>query len=57
VVDWVGGGQTGAVLEIEGGWLLDPQYTLAFMVGRLLWGEGVPSTYRTRAELKLVYRY
>jgi hypothetical protein len=23
----------------------------------LLWGEGVPSTYKTRAKLKLVYRY
>jgi hypothetical protein len=57
VVDWVGGGQTGAVLEAEGGWVADPQYTLALMVGRLLWGEGVPSTYRQRAELKLVYRY
>jgi hypothetical protein len=57
VVDWVGGGQTGAVLELEGGWVLDPQWTLAFMAGHLLWGEGVPSTYKTRAEIKVVYRY
>jgi hypothetical protein len=39
VVNWVGDGQTGAVLEIEGGWVLASQHTLAFMVGRvLLWG-------------------
>jgi hypothetical protein len=57
VVDWVGDGQTGAVLELEGGWVLDPRWTLAFMAGHLLWGAGVPSTYQTRAEIKVVYRY
>jgi hypothetical protein len=57
VIDWVGGGQTGAVLELEGGWVLDPQWTLAFMAGHLLWGEGVPSTYKARVEIKVVYRY
>jgi len=57
VVDWVGGGQTGAVLELEGGWVLDPQWTLAIMAGHLLWGEGVPSTYKTRAEIKVVWHY
>jgi hypothetical protein len=57
VVDWVGDGRTGAVLELEAGWLLDRQWTLALMAGGLLWGEGVPSTYSKRAEIKLVYRY
>lgn len=56
VVDWVGAGQTGAVLELEGGWVVDPRWTLALMAGTLLWGEGVPSTYKTRAEIKVVYR-
>jgi len=57
VVDWVGDGKTGAVLELEGGWVLDRQWTLALMIGGLLWGEGVPSTYSTRVELKAVWRY
>lgn len=57
VIDWIGNGRTGAVLEIEGGWFIDPRWTFALMAGGLLWGEGVPSTYSTRVELKLVYRY
>jgi len=57
VIDWIGNGQTGAVLEVEYGFPLDPRWGLAFMAGGLLWGEGVPSTYSTRAEIKLVYRY
>jgi hypothetical protein len=39
VVDWVGNGQTGAVLDLEGGWPLDPQWSMAFMIGGLLWGK------------------
>ena len=57
VVDWVGDGKTGAVLEVEGGWVLDRRWTLALMAGGLLWGEGVPSTYNTRVELKAIWRY
>jgi len=57
VIDWIGNGQTGAVLEVEYGFPLDPRWGLAVMAGGLLWGEGVPSTYSTRGEIKLVYRY
>ncbi len=57
VVDWVGGGKTGAVLEIEGGWVLSRSWTLAAMAGGILWGEGVPGTYGTRGELKAIYRF
>jgi hypothetical protein len=57
VIDWVGDGQTGAVLEFEYGWLLERRWSLALMAGGRLWGEGVPGTYLTRAELKLAYRY
>lgn len=56
VIDWVGD-QTGAVLELEGGWTLDRQWTLALLLGGRLWGEGVPSTYATRVELKAAWRY
>ena len=56
VFDWVGD-QNGAVLEVEGGWALDRQWTLALLLGGLLWGEGTPSTYSTRVELKAVWRY
>jgi len=57
VVDWVGGGQTGAVLELEGGWAADRHWTLVLLGGGLLWGQGVPGTYGTRVEAKAVYRY
>ena len=57
VVDWIGAVQTGAVLELEGGWVLDPRWKLALMAGHLMWGEGVSGTYKTRAEIKVIYRY
>ena len=57
VIDWVGNGRTGSVLELEGGWVIDPRWTLALMGGVLLWGEGVPGTYSRRVELKLAHRY
>jgi len=57
VVSWVGGAESGAVLELEGGWVLSPRWTFALMAGGLLWGEGVPSTYNTRVELKAIWRY
>lgn len=57
MIDWVGDGQTGPVLELECGWPFDPHWSLAFMAGGLLWGKGAPSTYSRRAEIKLVYRY
>ena len=57
VVDWVGDGRTGAVLELEAGWFVNPRWTLALMAGGLLWGEGVPGTYSTRVELKAIWRY
>jgi len=57
VIDWVGNGQTGAVVELEGGWAVDRHWTLALLIGAPLWGEGVPGTYRSRAEIKVVRRY
>jgi hypothetical protein len=57
VVDWVGDGRTGAVLELEAGRTVGRQWTVAVMAGGLLWGAGVPGTYDTRLELKLVRRY
>ena len=57
VVDWVGNGQTGGVLDVEAGWWISPRWTVAVLAGGLLWGKGVPSTYEGRAEIKLIYRY
>lgn len=57
VIDWVGDARSGGVLELEGGWAVDRRWTLALMAGGLLWGEGVPGTYQTRVELKLIWRY
>jgi hypothetical protein len=52
VVDWVGDGRTGAVLELEGGWVASREWTFALMGGLRVWGAGVPSTYSKRVELK-----
>lgn len=57
VVDWVGDGQTGAVLELEGGWVASRDWTLALMGGLRVWGAGVPSTYSKRVELKAIYLF
>jgi hypothetical protein len=57
VVDWVGDGKTGAVLEVEGGWFVSRQWTVALLAGGLLWGKGVPGTYDTRGELKFIRRF
>ena len=56
VVDWVGE-RTGAVLELEGGWVKDETWSFAMMLGGLLWGKGTPGTYQTRVELKAICRF
>lgn len=56
VIDWVGE-RTGAVLELEGGWVKDKAWSFAMMVGGLLWGQGTPGTYQTRVELKAIRRF
>jgi len=56
VIDWVGS-QTGAVLEVEGGWAVNRGFTFAMLAGGLLWGKGTPGTYQTRVELKAIFRF
>lgn len=56
-IDWVQDGKTGAVLEVEGGWAINREWTVAVMAGGLLWGEGTPGTYETRVELKASRRF
>jgi hypothetical protein len=48
VVDWEQGGETGAVAEVQGGWIINRQWRVWLMVGTRLWGEGVPTTYDQR---------
>ncbi len=57
LVDWVGDGQTGAVLELEGGWAANRDWTVALLGGLRVWGAGVPGTYGKRVELKAIYRF
>ena len=57
VVDWVNGGRTGAVLELEGGWWASREWTIALLAGGLLWGKGVAGTYDVRGELKFIRRF
>ncbi|HTQ73620.1 MAG TPA: hypothetical protein VMI74_04990 [Burkholderiales bacterium] len=43
--DWEQNGKTGAVGELEYGRRLDRNWSLWFLGGSLLWGEGVKGTY------------
>jgi hypothetical protein len=52
VIDWQQDGRTGAVAELEGGASAGADWRVSLMIGSLLWGEGVPSTYSKRVELK-----
>lgn len=56
-IDWEQGGKSGATAELEGGLRLAPEWEVALMGGGLLWGSGVPSTYRRRIQLTLGYRF
>jgi hypothetical protein len=51
VVDWEQSAQTGAVAELEGGWIINSSWRVWLMLGTRLWGEGVPSTYDKRVGL------
>ena len=48
IVDWEQGGNTGAVAEVQGGWIINRQWRVWIMLGTRLWGEGVPTTYDQR---------
>jgi hypothetical protein len=48
IVDWEQSAKTGAVLELEGGWIINPRWRVWLLLGTRLWGEGVPSTYDKR---------
>ncbi len=50
-IDWTDNAKTGAVVELEAGWNSSPEWRFSLMGGALLWGEGVPGTYRRRLEL------
>lgn len=57
VFDWEQDGKSGATAELEGGLRLAPAWEAALMGGGLLWGSGVPNTYRRRIQLTLGYRF
>ncbi|HUH94914.1 MAG TPA: hypothetical protein VL742_17435 [Casimicrobiaceae bacterium] len=56
-IDWQHNGKTGAVAELEGAMNASHDWRISLMLGGLLWGEGVPSTYSKRVELKLRYSF
>ena len=53
IVDWEEEARTGAVLEAEGGWIINHRWKIWLMVGQNLWGEGVPSTYDKRIGINI----
>lgn len=57
VADWQQNGKTGATFELEGSKHFSPAWRATLMVGKLLWGEGVPGTYSKRVELTLAHRF
>jgi hypothetical protein len=52
IVNWMQDGNTGAVAELEGGWNIHRHWWVDLMFGTRLWGEGVPTTYDQRIEIK-----
>lgn len=48
VVDWEQSAETGAVAELEGGWIINSRWKVWLLLGSRLWGEKVPSTYDQR---------
>lgn len=57
VVDWEQDARTGAVLELEAGWIINRRWSTWLMFGTRLWGEDVPSTHDQRVELGLAFLY
>lgn len=57
VIDWVQDGNTGAVAELESGINASRDWRISLMLGGLLWGQGAPSTYSKRVELKVRYSF
>lgn len=57
VIDWVQDAKTGAVLELEFGWIVNRHWSTWLMLGTSLWGQGVPSTYDKRVELGVAFLF
>lgn len=56
-IDWVRGGRSGAVAELEAGIPAGGGWAFAALAGATLWGEGVAGTYDRRVELKISRRF
>ena len=48
VVNWEQSAETGAVAELQGGWIINSRWKVWLLLGSRLWGEKVPSTYDQR---------
>jgi len=57
VIDWEQDAKTGAVLELELGWIVNHHWSTWLMLGTRLWGEGIPSTYDKRVELGVAFLF
>jgi hypothetical protein len=57
VIDWEQDGKTGAVLELEIGWIINRNWSTWLMLGTRLWGEGVPNAYDQRVELGVAFLF
>jgi hypothetical protein len=57
VIDWEQDAKTGAVLELEIGWIINRNWSTWLMLGTRLWGEGVPGTYDQRVELGVAFLF
>jgi hypothetical protein len=57
IVDWEQDANTGSVLELEIGWIINRRWSTWLMLGTRLWGEGIPSTYDKRVELGVSFLF
>jgi len=56
-VDWEQDAKTGAVAELEFGWIINRRWSTWLMLGTRLWGEGIPSTYDKRVEFGVAFLF
>jgi hypothetical protein len=57
-IDWEQDGETGAVVEIEGGWIFARGWRTWLMLGHRAWGPaGIPGTYNNRVEIGVAWTF
>jgi len=57
ILDWEQAGLTGAVLELEPGWIINRNWSIWILSGIRLWGENIPSSYDKKLSFNLAFSF